>query len=256
MRWLIVLPAEDADQMGMDFRAELLARGHEVRTFAYRRRNPLYKSKSTKAAYQLWILRRLERLCLAWQPRLVLVIKGTAQPGHGAATQGGQRGRRLLANRKGVVTQLPDQGSNAVLLGGGQRAPAEEGQQPRAVRGQLGVLEELLIARRVWTSGRGRAAGRCGQKPETEPETRNQKPETSNMMSFASSGCWLLVSGLRNHGSSYTDNDVSYKGPLSSLPAGQTGCKTELRMLSVIASSGLFPWRRWHDACSRSHRPD
>jgi len=76
MRWLIVLPSEGADHMGLDFRAELLAMGHEVRTFAYRRRNPLYRSKSTKAAYQLWILRRLERLCLAWRPRLVLVIKG------------------------------------------------------------------------------------------------------------------------------------------------------------------------------------
>lgn len=76
MRWLIVLPSEGADHMGMDVRAELLARGDEARTFAYRRRNPLYRNKSTKAAYQLWILRRLERLCLAWRPRLVLVIKG------------------------------------------------------------------------------------------------------------------------------------------------------------------------------------
>ena len=76
MRWLIVLPSEGADEMGMDFRTELLAMGHEVRTFAYRRRNPLYKNRRTKAAYQLWILRRLERLCAAWRPRLVLVIKG------------------------------------------------------------------------------------------------------------------------------------------------------------------------------------
>jgi spore maturation protein CgeB len=76
MRWLIVLPAEGADHMGMDFGAELLAMGHEVRTFAYRRRNPFYKNKGTKAAYQRWILSRLERVCLAWRPRLVLVIKG------------------------------------------------------------------------------------------------------------------------------------------------------------------------------------
>ncbi len=76
MRWLIVLPSEGPEHMGMDFRAELAAMGHEVRTFAYRRRNPLYKNKGTKAAYQLWILRRLERVCLAWRPQLVLVIKG------------------------------------------------------------------------------------------------------------------------------------------------------------------------------------
>jgi hypothetical protein len=53
-----------------------LALGHEVQTFAYRRANPLYKNAGTKAAYQLWILRRLERLCLDWRPDLVLVVKG------------------------------------------------------------------------------------------------------------------------------------------------------------------------------------
>jgi len=56
--------------MGVDFRDELVAMGHEVRTFAYRRNNPLYKNRGTKAAYQLWILRRLERICLEWEPAL------------------------------------------------------------------------------------------------------------------------------------------------------------------------------------------
>jgi spore maturation protein CgeB len=76
VRWLIVLPFARPGHMGMDIRDELLAMGHEVATFAYRRDNPLYKNRSTKAAYQLWILRRLERACLAWQPALVLVMKG------------------------------------------------------------------------------------------------------------------------------------------------------------------------------------
>ncbi len=76
MRWLIVLPFERPEHMGMDFRDELLARGHEVKTFAYRRDNPLYKNVGTKEAYQLWILRRLERSCLDWRPDVVLVIKG------------------------------------------------------------------------------------------------------------------------------------------------------------------------------------
>src|SRR5262249_12545495 len=76
MRWLIVVPFERAELMGMDVRDELLAMGHEVRTFAYRRENHLYKNRGTKAAYQLWILRRLERVCAAWRPSLALVIKG------------------------------------------------------------------------------------------------------------------------------------------------------------------------------------
>jgi len=76
MRWLIVLPFDRPEHMGVDFRDELVAMGHEVRTFAYRRANPLYKNRGTKAAYQLWILRRLERLCLEWKPSLVLVVKG------------------------------------------------------------------------------------------------------------------------------------------------------------------------------------
>jgi spore maturation protein CgeB len=76
VRWLIALPFERAGLMGVDFADELTAMGHEVRLFAYRRDNVLYKNRSTKAAYQRWILRRLERLCLAWQPAIVLVIKG------------------------------------------------------------------------------------------------------------------------------------------------------------------------------------
>ena len=60
----------------MDFRDELMAMGHEVRTFAYRRDNVLYKNRSTKAGYEIWILRQLEALCHRWRPSLVLVIKG------------------------------------------------------------------------------------------------------------------------------------------------------------------------------------
>jgi spore maturation protein CgeB len=62
--------------MGVDFADELTAMGHEVRLFAYRRNNALYKNRATKAGYQLWILRRLERVCLEWKPATVLVIKG------------------------------------------------------------------------------------------------------------------------------------------------------------------------------------
>jgi len=76
MRWLIVLPFERPGHMGVDFADELRALGHEVRTFAYRRDNPLYKNTGTKAAYQRWILRRLERACLEWRPAMILVIKG------------------------------------------------------------------------------------------------------------------------------------------------------------------------------------
>ena len=74
MRWLIVLPFARPGHMGMDFRDELQAMGHEARTFAYRRDNPLYKNRSTKATYQLFILRRLERACVAYRPDFVLVI--------------------------------------------------------------------------------------------------------------------------------------------------------------------------------------
>lgn len=76
MRWLIVPPFNRPGLMGVDFADELRALGHEVRIFAYRRDNPLYKNTPTKAAYQLWILRRLERACRAWRPEIVLVIKG------------------------------------------------------------------------------------------------------------------------------------------------------------------------------------
>jgi spore maturation protein CgeB len=76
MRWLVVLPFDRPEHMGMDFRDELVAMGHDVRLFAYRRDNPLYKNRGTKAAYQIWILRRLERVCLEWRPALVLVVKG------------------------------------------------------------------------------------------------------------------------------------------------------------------------------------
>jgi hypothetical protein len=76
MRWLLVVGFERAADFGADFREELTAMGHEVRAFAYRRDNVLYKNKSTKAAYQLFILRRLERLCQGWRPHIVLVLKG------------------------------------------------------------------------------------------------------------------------------------------------------------------------------------
>jgi spore maturation protein CgeB len=76
MCWLVVLPFERPGHMGVDFRDELRTMGHEVGTFAYRRDNPLYKNKSTKAAYQIWILRRLEAVCRQWRPAVVLVLKG------------------------------------------------------------------------------------------------------------------------------------------------------------------------------------
>src|SRR5262252_3842860 len=76
MRWLVVVPFERPGHMGVDFAAELSRMGHEVRTFAYRRENPLYKNRRTKATYQIWILRRLEAACRQWRPTVVLVIKG------------------------------------------------------------------------------------------------------------------------------------------------------------------------------------
>ncbi|HEY7540189.1 MAG TPA: glycosyltransferase [Methylomirabilota bacterium] len=76
MRWLVVLPFERPGLMGMDFADELRALGHDVRTFEYRKDNALYKNRSTKGAYQALLLRALERECVAWQPNLVLVIKG------------------------------------------------------------------------------------------------------------------------------------------------------------------------------------
>jgi spore maturation protein CgeB len=76
MRWLIVLPFERPGHMGVDFSEELSALGHEVRTFAYRRDNVLYKNNGSKALYQRWLRGRLERVGLAWRPALTLVIKG------------------------------------------------------------------------------------------------------------------------------------------------------------------------------------
>jgi spore maturation protein CgeB len=101
MRWLMVVPFDRPGHMGVDFATELAAMGHETRTFAYRRENPLYKNRGTKAAYQLWILRRLERLCLAWRPEVVLVIKG------GPVTSGLiRRVKRRLGTR--FVNFFPD----------------------------------------------------------------------------------------------------------------------------------------------------
>lgn len=76
MRWLIVLPFERPEHMGVDLATELQALGHEVRTFPYRRTNALYKNRSTKAAYQRLIARRLVARCESWRPTLVLVVKG------------------------------------------------------------------------------------------------------------------------------------------------------------------------------------
>lgn len=76
MRWLIVLPYERPGLMGMDFADELRGLGHEVRTFPYRRDNPWYKNRGTKEVYQRWLLARLERACVTWQPATVLVVKG------------------------------------------------------------------------------------------------------------------------------------------------------------------------------------
>src|SRR5260370_1603243 len=60
----------------MMFGGGLGGMGQEARTSAYRRDNPLYKNRSTKATYQLFILRRLERACVAYRPDFELVIKG------------------------------------------------------------------------------------------------------------------------------------------------------------------------------------
>lgn len=76
MRWLIVLPFDRPGLMGVEFATELAARGHATRRFAYRRDDPLYKNRSTKPLYQRWILRALVRVARAWQPDVVLVIKG------------------------------------------------------------------------------------------------------------------------------------------------------------------------------------
>ena len=76
MRWLVVLPFARPGLLGVDFADELRELGHEVRLFAYRRDNVLYKNTPTKAAYQRLILRQLERACAAWPPEVALVTKG------------------------------------------------------------------------------------------------------------------------------------------------------------------------------------
>jgi spore maturation protein CgeB len=94
VRWLVVLPFARPGLMGMDVAEELVALGHEVRTFAYRKDNVLYKNRGTKAAYQIWILRALERACARWRPDLVLVVKGgPVTPGliRGIRARGGAR---------------------------------------------------------------------------------------------------------------------------------------------------------------------
>lgn len=76
MQWLIVMPYARAGMMGMDLAEELRALGHEVDLFAYRRDNVLYKNKSTKAAYQRALNRRLESRGRERRPDVVLVVKG------------------------------------------------------------------------------------------------------------------------------------------------------------------------------------
>src|SRR5262249_59546212 len=68
VRWLVVLPFERPGLTGMDFADELRQLGHEVRTFEYRKDNPLYKNRATKAGYQSYILHSLERTCVKWRP--------------------------------------------------------------------------------------------------------------------------------------------------------------------------------------------
>ena len=101
MRWLIVLPYARPGLMGMDFAEELRQLGHTVDTFAYRRDNVLYKNKSTKAAYQRALNRRLERSCVDQRPDVILVIKG------------GPIGREVLERLKratgaAIVNVFPD----------------------------------------------------------------------------------------------------------------------------------------------------
>src|SRR5437870_5261847 len=67
--------------MGVDFGDELRELGHEVRLFPYRRDNALYKNTPTKAAYQRWILRKLERACAEWRPAVALAGRRYAYRG-------------------------------------------------------------------------------------------------------------------------------------------------------------------------------
>ncbi|MFQ5899250.1 MAG: glycosyltransferase [Candidatus Methylomirabilia bacterium] len=78
MRWLVVSGFEQAGGFGVDVRDELAAMGHDVQMFPYRRKNPLYKNRLSKATYQRLISWSLERLCVRWRPQIVLVLKGGA----------------------------------------------------------------------------------------------------------------------------------------------------------------------------------
>jgi spore maturation protein CgeB len=101
MRWLVVLPFEQPGFLGSDFLEELTALGHETRTFVYRPRNVLYKNRGSKELYQRWLLRRLERLCTAWRPDVMLVIKGGP-----IAPEVLDRVRRRLGTR--IINIFPD----------------------------------------------------------------------------------------------------------------------------------------------------
>ncbi|MBI2219269.1 MAG: glycosyltransferase [Candidatus Rokubacteria bacterium] len=96
MRWLVVMAFERAESIGMDLASELEALGHEVRRFAYRRHNVLYKNKSTKATYQRLIARRLVTRAAAWRPDVVLVAKGSALPAPVLADLRARTGARLV----------------------------------------------------------------------------------------------------------------------------------------------------------------
>lgn len=72
----MIAPFDRPGLIGRDFADELTALGHDVRFFAYRRTNVLYKNKPTKAAYQRVIARRLEREAVRFAPHIVLVHKG------------------------------------------------------------------------------------------------------------------------------------------------------------------------------------
>ena len=76
MRWVLVVGFEHAADFGLDVARR--AGGHGARGAPVRLppRQRLYKNRGTKAAYQRFILGRLERLCLAWRPDVVLVLKG------------------------------------------------------------------------------------------------------------------------------------------------------------------------------------
>jgi len=73
---LIVSAFVTPDGLGADIKIELEALGHEVKSFAYRRDNPLYKNKGVKELYQRWIASSLERKIAEWRPALVIVFKG------------------------------------------------------------------------------------------------------------------------------------------------------------------------------------